>query len=176
MTDEQTDEQKPEIRRIDALSDFKADKNLIAEVETVDGAVYEIPIRKLSLDAWSQVGKEVPEPEAPQVGTKKDGTAIYNENDPAWLQAKEDAYNERLYRRILACLRIDIPGKTIEARVKSLRDELPADVTQALGMFLMQIHNRWRRTVEARAETFHAVRTGENADTESDGHDDGATE
>jgi len=164
-----TDATPPALARksISSLGDFADDFNLIAEIETWDQQVYEVPIRKLSLDAWGAVGKEIETPKPPELGAGPKGP-VYNYEDPVYLAAKKEAEDQRMYRRILACLRIDVPGKTVEAQVKALRAQLPADVTQALGTYIFQLHNRWRRAVEARADNFHAVRSGEDAGDSED--------
>jgi len=157
-----TDEQQ-QTRQITSLQDFAGDNDLIAEILTLDGVPYEIPIRKLPLDAWIAAGRDVQDPKPPEMGWKPDGSVILNYNDPAYLEAKEEAENERLYHRILACLRIEIPGKSKAAQVKALRETLRADVTQMLGSFILQLHNSWRRTVKSRAESFHGLRSGDDA-------------
>ena len=154
-------------KTVGTLSDFHEDANLIVEVTTVDEITYEIPIRKLTLDEWVAAGRGVEDPPRIVKGSRADGSYVYDDDDPAYIEGLEVAAQERLYRRILACLRIDIPGKTIEAQVKAMRKQLPADITQFLGNYLMQLHNSWRRKVEARAESFPGLRVSEDeSDTE----------
>lgn len=164
-----------EIRNITSISDFKADVDLIAEIKTLTGITYNIPIRKIPLDEWNAVGKEVPGPDKTNYikGASKDGKYIYDLENPKYLAEQEAAVEERAYRRLLACLRVDVPGRTLAKKIETLRQDMPADVLRALFGYVERLHV-WRQPVQARAESFLGTGSGDDADITGDGLDESA--
>lgn len=146
MTD---DKQKDriEVTSLDALRP----RRVMVEIER-DGDVLIIPCRMLSYGEWQRLGYEVLDPEPPYMAGPKG--KLYDFNNPEYLLKKQQAQDERMYRRLLAFVQIDVPGKDTAEKIAHLRDALEVGIVNKLTAAMMQVATEGRAQVEARAETF----------------------
>ena len=116
--------------------------------------VLEIPCKTLSYAEFQRLGYEVIDPAPPTSGATAKGP-IYNYNDPDFLTARQRAADERLYRRLLAFIQIDVPGDTVDEQIKNLSEALEVDIVRALTRVMSDMVNGGEARIEARAATFH---------------------
>ena len=146
MTDEITKE-RVEVTSLDALRP----RRVMVEIER-DGDVLVIPCRMLSYGEWQRLGYEVLDPEPPYLAGPKG--KLYDFNDPQYLMKKQQAQDERMYRRLLAFVQVDVPGETMPEKIAHLRDALEVGIVNKLTAAMMQVATEGRAQVDARAETF----------------------
>lgn len=114
----------------------------------------EIPLRSLTYSQWNAIGLSVPAPTPPVQGVDKNGRPLFDYNNPAYLIQLEQAGEERVYRRLLASLRIDIPGATEDEKVHALREGLDTNIVRQLNEVIGQFALKGEARIKHRAETF----------------------
>lgn len=171
-----TDEQKPPVIEVTSLADL-GPRTIIVNLEREDG-VLQIKCRTLSYQRWQQIGWEVADPTPPVVGAGKHGP-IYNHDDPAYKAALMQASDERMYRRLLEFVQIEVPGRTVEQKLARLRETLEAGVVRHLAQVMGAYTRDGSARIEGRANSFRgdgangtAHMPGDGVDAESVDSDD----
>lgn len=144
-----TDNDKPKLT-VSSLADLSP-RQVMVEIER-DQDVLTVPCRMLSYGEWQRLGYEVLDPEPPFLAGPKG--KIYDYNDPNYQRTVKQMADERTYRRLLAFVDIEIPGKTVEEKIEHLRDGLEFGVLNQLVTAMMRVAVEGRARVEARAEAF----------------------
>lgn len=147
MADEKTTKERVAVASLDALRP----RNVMVEIER-DEDVLVIPCRMLSFGEWQRIGYEVLDPEAPYLAGPKG--KMYDFSDPQYLMKKQQAQDERMYRRLLAFIQVDVPGANVGEQIAHLRDTLEVGIVNKLTVAMMQVATEGRAQVEARAESF----------------------
>lgn len=137
---------------ITTLADLQP-RDVEVEIER-DNEVLVIPCRALSYAEFQRLGYEVVDPAPPASGATAKGP-IYNYNDPEYLAARQKAADERLYRRLLAFVQIDVPGDTVAEQIENLTNALELDVVKTLVAAMTRISTESEARVQNRATTFH---------------------
>lgn len=105
---------------------------------------------------WQRVETELPLPPVPRTLAGKGGEKLPNPADRDYLTKCADIQEERNYRRLALAMSKagnDVPGDTIEAKARALRD-IDAGVAVALINFLQQAVGGGYAQGHARAESF----------------------
>lgn len=140
-----------------------APMNVNVIVTLPEGREVRIPLRTLTYWEIFQIEAKVPPPTPPVSHATKDGP-VFNFKDPGYLQALQLADIERSYRRVLAALRIEVPGASEEEKLHALKTRLDAGVMRQLNQVLMGSAMSGEARIEARAATFQPNRVGSAAD------------
>jgi hypothetical protein len=150
------DEAKPDkpviaITSLDAFAPGDVDVTLEFEdhIETV-------PMRALSYAKFQSIGREVKNPLPPITGAGKTGP-IFDYKDADYLIAMQEAEITRSCKRLLASLRLDVPGKTDDEKIAYLQG-LDVNRMALLMNVVSQLVTEGKAHVEARAATFHGGR------------------
>jgi hypothetical protein len=138
--------------KITSLADLQP-RTVTVEIERGD-EVLEIPCKTLSYAEFQRLGYEVVDPAPPTDRWDKKGP-IYNYNDPAYLQDRQKANDERMYRRLLAFVQIDVPGDTVEEQIDNLTNTLEVDIVRALVGIMSNMVTGGEARIADRAATFH---------------------
>lgn len=128
--------------------------DIIAELQHGDRNL-EIPLRTLTYAQWNQIGIDIPAATPPPMGVDKNNRPIFDYNNPQYIAQMEEVGQQRTYARLLASLRIEVPGTTKEEKIKSLRESLDANVVRQLLEVIGQFALKGEARVKHRAETFH---------------------
>lgn len=144
--------QKPRLK-ITSIEQLKPqDINVIIERED---DIIEIPCRMPGHQEYQRLGYEIVDPAPPVRGAGPKGP-VYNYSDPAYLQARQEAAQKRIYRRLLAFVQIEVPGATVEEQIANLANTLDVSVVNKLIEVMSGLMNEGSARVEDRAATFHA--------------------
>jgi len=122
-------------------------------IDRPDGGELVVTVKTLSYKEWMDIERAVPMPAPPVNGADRSGRPIYNEQDATYQRAVADAHNERLYRRIIAALQMDVPGDTIEEQMEAI-GQLDTQLVISLGNVLTAAHLASVGRVEERARSF----------------------
>jgi hypothetical protein len=147
-------QEKAEKKRIDikSLADLRP-RMIDAEIEVGD-EVLVIPCRALTYQEQMEAGWEVSDPVPPIMGVGDDKRPLYDYQDPGYLKQKERANTERMYRRLLRFVQLEIPGETVEERVKALQDTLEYSIVTKLTMLMMRTFTEGEARANSRADSF----------------------
>lgn len=135
------------------FDDLRDEVTVNLEFERHDGSIMVIPVREIPYRDWLAIEREVPLPSPPRGGADKSGRPWYDTNDPAYIQAFNEAQDRRGYLRVLKALAVDVPGDTVDDKVASIQ-ELPTEIVMTLATYVGQMHARKEARVQARAGTF----------------------
>lgn len=138
--------------RVTTLAQIGA-REILVELEDIDGTILEIPMRTLSFGEFHKIGRDVPDPTPPVIGGGVNNL-VYDFKDAAYLQALEAAKNKRMALRLLACLQIDIEGNTDDAKADRLLADMSTQAFYTLVAAMNRAHAERTARVEARAERF----------------------
>lgn len=111
-----------------------------------------VPMRTLSYGEFQRIGRDVPIPTPPIMGAGKNGP-IYDYNDAGYRQQVQDAEMQRTLRRLLASLRVPVPGGTVVEQVAVLQNS-DANRLRMLISAMVQLAAGGEASVESRAATF----------------------
>lgn len=117
------------------------------------GGLLRIPLRELTYHEWLQVELDEPMP-APPVIAGKGGVKQYDRDNPDFRRKTGEVYERWTYRRLLAALKVDVPGETEAEKIAALAD-MPAPLLQAIVGQLAAMHMANKARVEDRAGSFH---------------------
>lgn len=150
-------QEKTEKKRVTvkALSDL-APRLIDAELELGE-EVLVIPCKALTYEEYQRAGWEVKDPEPPVMGVDDNKRPIFNLQDAGYLRQREEANTERMYRRLLKFVQLEVPGDTVEVRVQALRDTLEYSVVTKLTMLMMRVFTEGEARAQARAEAFQSA-------------------
>lgn len=149
------EDDKP-IISITSLDDFSpADVDVRLEFED---HVELVPMKQLSYAAFQKLGWEVPNPVPPMSGVDKNARPVFDYNNPTYQQAVRDAETQRSYKRLLASLRLDVPGADEAEKIAFLQN-LDANRMRMLLSAVGQLITEGAATVEAKTATFQRGRT-----------------
>lgn len=112
-----------------------------------------VPMRTLSWAQWEQIGESVPHPIPEPNGVTASGKLTYDYSHPDYLQRVAQANNERAYRRLLAMLRLEVPGSTDAEKVAFLK-ALDSNFINQLMTAANQLASGGRASIDARAGAF----------------------
>lgn len=140
---------------ITSLDDLQP-RDVDVEIER-GNEVLVIPCRTLTYGEFQRLGYAVIDPAPPVATWNSKGAASYNYNDPQYLTAKQQAADERLYLRLLAFLKIDVPGDTPQEKIDNLQNTLEVDVVRALTKVMLDMVSGGEARVTDRATTFHST-------------------
>lgn len=140
-------------RAITTLADLQP--RLVDVQIELDDEIVVIPCKTLSYAEFQRLGYEVVDPSPPVSGAGPKGP-IYNYNDAAYLQARQQANDARLYRRLLAFVQIDVPGATVEEQIDALTNTLEVAVVRALVQVMSNMVTGGEARIADRAATFHS--------------------
>lgn len=144
------DNDKP-IVRVTSLADFEpADVDVVLEFEDHKELV---PMRQLSYAEFQRLGWEVPNPKPPISGVDKQARPVFDYTDATYLRQVQDAETQRSYKRLLASLRIDVPGADEAAKIDYLQSR-DANRMRLLLSVVGQLVTEGAASVEAKAATF----------------------
>lgn len=143
--------------------DELAPTNVNVIVTLPEGREVRVPLRTLTYWEIFQIEAKVPPPVPPVSHATKEGP-VFDYKAPAYLQALQLADIERSYRRVLAALRIDVPGATEDEKLATLKARLDAGVMRQLNQVLMSSAMTGEARIEARAATFPGHGAGGNQD------------
>lgn len=156
------------------MSDFATFEELSGAGDTAavrvtlpSGKVMKFRLGHLSYSEWNDIGLQVPEPPVPN--TRWDGSRkAPNPQDTGYVRARNDAADKRATMRLARALEkggMAIPGDTLEDKAASLRT-IDTGVVNALLNYLASTGLGLRAELEARAEQFHGVPTGNDEGAE----------
>lgn len=147
-----TPETQPHL--IIALSDLP-DRRMTITIIISDEESIQFKGVLLSYKRWNELGRLVPDPMPSVSGFDSVRRPIYNLYDPVYLNQKETAGEKRTFYRLIEFLEMDIPGDTLDEKVKALEDALEFKVMRALIEAISKEHlERAEVDVSARAATF----------------------
>lgn len=151
MADEAKSE-KPELPviAITSLDTFApGDVDVVLEFED---HIETVPMRTLSYAEFQRIGREVPNPKPPITGGGRNGP-IFDYKDDAYVLAMQDAEITRNYKRLLASLRLKVPGDTDEEKIAYLKT---LDVNRMANLIgaVSQMVTEGKVRVEAKVGTF----------------------
>lgn len=153
-----------------ALEDF-APAVVAMRIELEYGRVLEFPVKMLTWHEWNEIGGQVPDPnmEDPQYKTRWNEAKKQKEFDPQnedYLRAKNDAIEQRKYRRTLKALQLGgndvVRGDTIQEQIDNFINALSIDVAIKLVQKLGEMTIQGRVSVTSLADSFRNGRVPAN--------------
>lgn len=120
-----------------------------------DDHVEVVPMRTISYLDFQRLGDDVPNPVPPITHADRNGP-VYDYNDKAYQRALQDAHRLRACKRLLAMLRVDVPGGTEDERVDALL-RMDANRLRMLINAVTALAANGEAVVEAKAATFRGV-------------------
>lgn len=151
------EEAKPEkpIVSITSLEEFSP-ANVTVTLE-FDDHIEEIPMRALSYAEFQKLGWLVPNPTPPISGVDGNKRPVFDYNNPTYQQQMREAETLRSYKRLLASLRLDVPGADEDAKIAYLQSRDANRMRMLLGI-VGQLVTDGEAHIEAQAATFQRRR------------------
>lgn len=153
MADEQPEKT---IQRITSLTQF-APADIDVQLEFEDH-IEVLPMRALSYAEYQRLGWDVPNPVPPPSGIDGNKRPIFNYSDPTYQRQMQEADTLRGCKRLLASLRLDVPGDDEAAKIAYLQG-LDANRLRLLIGVVGQLVMHGEARIEAKAATFHGKRS-----------------
>lgn len=141
-------------RRITSLADLPS-RDIDVRVEVDGGDALLIPCRALTFKRYQEIGRMVAEPTPPVMAGPKG--KIYDYQDPAYQDKRNEANEQRRYLRLAEFIRIDIPGTDLTSKAAWLADNLEMGVLMALARQMDSTLSGGNAAIEARAATFQSA-------------------
>jgi hypothetical protein len=151
---DETKPEKPVIAITDLGSFAPGDVDVTLEFDDHSESV---PMRALSYAEFQRLGWLVPNPKPPISGVDGNRRPVFDFQDATYQRQAQEADNERAYRRLLASLRLNVPGNDDDEKIAYLKS-LDANRMALLLNVVGQLVTEGKAHVEAKAAGFQRGR------------------
>ncbi len=126
--------------KITSLDQLKPRTSEYTITNSATGEEFTVVLRDLLPEQIVQIDGRVKRPKPPIKGFKPGGVPEFDEDDPTYLAAKEEAGNEHIYLWLLESWEVEIPGETADEKLAALKRVVPFWAFSELARRLREIN------------------------------------